>query len=457
MGQILSNPVIDKEIEFGNDDLTAFAVCAMQGWRMSMEDTHVTRLNLNDKDSDADHIALYCVFDGHGGASVANFCGERIENIVREQKTFQTGDLAQTITDAYLAADEELLGQSSMSDDRSGCTATSILISRQKGVIICGNSGDSRTVLSSAGTAKALSFDHKPTLPGETARINAANGFVQMDRVNGNLALSRAIGDFEYKSNPRLLPHEQIVTCVPDIIEHKINYEDDEFVVLACDGIWDCLSSQECIDIIHYGIHETNMSLEQIASRVVDVCCAPSTEGPGIGCDNMSLVIVALLKGSETLEQWFTRIRAKNYTGRDTFENKRREVFSFYDFSKDKGDSENDPSGVFAVTSPSKLHAEKKKSIETGVTAKDPVDNKRSTSSTGGVIDFTSLESLLEAGIKISQRPNGGAQHFQGSALVDMLASLSEAAAGETGPQEKIEDNEFTEDISKGQLKEISK
>lgn len=456
MGQILSNPVIEKEIESGNDELTAFALCAMQGWRMSMEDTHIARLNLNDKASEEDHVAFYSVFDGHGGSSVANFCGERLENLVRDQKSFQAGELAQVITDAYLAADEELLGQSSMSDDRSGCTATSVLISKGKGVIICGNSGDSRTVLASGGTAKALSYDHKPTLPSETARITAANGFVQMDRVNGNLALSRAIGDFEYKSNPKLLPHEQIVTCVPDIIEHKINYDDDEFVILACDGIWDCLSSQECVDIIHYGIHETNMTLAEIASRIIDVCCAPSTEGPGIGCDNMSLVIVALLKDSETLDQWFTRMRAKNYTDRDSFETKRREIFSFYDFSRDKGSSEDDPSGVFAVTAAAKIE-NGNHSTETGVTAKTPVDHTaRGQSSPGGVIDFNSLESLLEAGIKISQRPNGGAQHFQGSALVDMLASLSEAAAGETNPQDKNEDNAFTESTSSGEVSEVA-
>lgn len=455
MGQILSNPVIEKEIESGGDKLTAFGLCAMQGWRMSMEDTHIARLNLNDKDLQKDQVALYSVFDGHGGSSVAQFCGERFENIVREQKSFTTGELVHVLTDAYLATDEELLQQSSMSDDRSGCTATSVLISKDKGVIICGNSGDSRTVLASAGIAKALSYDHKPTLPSETARITAANGYVQMERVNGNLALSRAIGDFEYKSNPKLPPHEQIVTCVPDIIEHKINPEDDEFVVLACDGIWDCLSSQECVDIIHYGIHDTNMSLADIASRVIDVCCAPSTEGPGIGCDNMSLVIVALLKDSETLEEWFTRIRAKDYSNRDTFENKRREVFSFYDFSRDEGHSEDDPTGVFVITSPSKTQNDDSKASETGVTAKSSTDNTRGQSSIGG-IDFTSLESLLEAGIKISQQSAGTAQPFQGSTLADMLASLSEAAAGETSPQDKSEDNEFTESTSSHDISEVT-
>lgn len=62
----------------------------------------------------------------------------------------------------------------------------------------------------------------------------------------GNLALSRAIGDFEFKQNEYLPAEEQIVTCNPDIIEHTIT-EDDEFMVLACDGnqIWQAWQTGE--------------------------------------------------------------------------------------------------------------------------------------------------------------------------------------------------------------------
>ena len=63
-----------------------------------------------------------------------------------------------------------------------------------------------------------------------------------MGRVNGNLALSRGIGDFDFKKNVDLPAEEQIVTCYPDVIQHNIDYKSDEFVVLACDGIWDCLT-----------------------------------------------------------------------------------------------------------------------------------------------------------------------------------------------------------------------
>lgn len=70
---------------------------------------------------------------------------------------------------------------------------------------------------------------------GEKARITAAGGFVDFGRVNGNLALSRAIGDFEFKKSAELAPEQQIVTAFPDVVSHDLT-DDDEFLVIACDG-----------------------------------------------------------------------------------------------------------------------------------------------------------------------------------------------------------------------------
>jgi hypothetical protein len=55
------------------------------------------------------------------------------------------------------------------------------------------------------------------------------------DLFTGNLALSRALGDFEFKQNYGLEPEKQIVTADPDILTHKVDGE-EEFLVLACDG-----------------------------------------------------------------------------------------------------------------------------------------------------------------------------------------------------------------------------
>jgi serine/threonine protein phosphatase PrpC len=126
----------------------------------------------------------------------------------------------------------------------TGCTACTAIITDTE--IICANSGDSRCVLSVDGKALDMSIDHKPDNIGERTRIERAGGFVEESRVKGVLALSRALGDFEYKKNKFVGIEEQMVTCIPEIKIEKLTKKTD-FVIIACDGIWDCLTSQECI------------------------------------------------------------------------------------------------------------------------------------------------------------------------------------------------------------------
>lgn len=70
-----------------------------------------------------------------------------------------------------------------------------------------------------------------------------------MDRVEGNLNLSRALGDFSYKANKDLPSIEQMVLNYPEIHTETID-KDTEFIIIACDGIWDCMTNQEAVDFI---------------------------------------------------------------------------------------------------------------------------------------------------------------------------------------------------------------
>ncbi|GMF63654.1 unnamed protein product [[Candida] boidinii] len=142
--------------------------------------------------------------------------------IIKNTKAFREKNYQQALKDGFLATDTNILLDEELSKDPSGCAATSAFITEDK--IICGNAGDSRTIMSVEGIVKPLSFDHKPTNEAEKARICAAGGYVDVGRVNGNLALSRGIGDFEFKDSPQLPPEEQVVTAFPDVIEHKNNH-----------------------------------------------------------------------------------------------------------------------------------------------------------------------------------------------------------------------------------------
>ena len=84
--------------------------------------------------------------------------------------------------------------------------------------IYCSNAGDSRGVLCRDGKAVPLSEDHKPDNDDEKRRIEAASHFVEDSRVDGNLALSRAFGDFQYKDQAKLAAEKQAVTSHPDLL-----------------------------------------------------------------------------------------------------------------------------------------------------------------------------------------------------------------------------------------------
>ena len=72
--------------------------------------------------------------------------------------------------------------------------------------------------------------------------MRKAGGFISEGRINGNLNLSRAIGDLEYKKNSDLKPEEQLISAYPDVTERDLE-SDDEFILMGCDGIWETLSN----------------------------------------------------------------------------------------------------------------------------------------------------------------------------------------------------------------------
>ena len=134
------------------------------------------------------------------------------------------------------------------------------------------------------------------------------------------MALSRALGDFEFKKSADLSPEQQIVTAFPDVVAHEVT-PDDEFLVIACDGescpefvqrmltllgIWDCQSSQAVVEFVRRGV-AAKQELSKICENMMDNCLAANSETGGVGCDNMTMVVIALLK-DKTLDQWYEMV-----------------------------------------------------------------------------------------------------------------------------------------------------
>lgn len=220
------------------------------------------------------------------------------EDYSSEEAENEEEEDSEDVEDEEEDEDEEMLpgmdGKEEPGSD-SGTTAVVALI-RGKQLIVA-NAGDSRCVVSECGKAVDMSYDHKPEDEVELARIKNAGGKVTMDgRVNGGLNLSRAIGDHFYKRNKNLPPEEQMISALPDIKVLTLNEEHD-FMVIACDGIWNVMSSQEVVDFVHDKIRHQEQAgepvcLSSIVEELLDQCLAPDTSGDGTGCDNMTCIIV---------------------------------------------------------------------------------------------------------------------------------------------------------------------
>jgi protein phosphatase PTC2/3 len=152
-----------------------------------------------------------------------------------------------------------------------------------------------------------MSIDHKPSNPDEEKRIKEAGGHVFWDRISGMLNVSRALGDLTYKNKTNLDAEDQQVTCVPGVKTEIID-EDTEFLIVACDGVWDCMTNEEVIEYIHQYKAESEGNFEdlkasEILSKLFDYNLPKDQCGlerknakPGAGTDNMSAILLFFKK-----------------------------------------------------------------------------------------------------------------------------------------------------------------
>jgi len=237
----------------------------------------------------------FAIFDGHAGTFAADWCGKKVhvllEDIIRKNPNTPIPELLDM---TFTSVDQQL---EKLPLKNSGCTAVIAVLrwedripnsnsatgssaiapatanavksdstelsrtisdsaearavtqaeaklreaaSRQR-VLYTANVGDARIVLCRNGKALRLSYDHKGSDENEGKRIASAGGLILNNRVNGVLAVTRALGDAYMKD---------LVTGHPYTTETVIQPDIDEFLILACDGLWDVCSDQEAVDLI---------------------------------------------------------------------------------------------------------------------------------------------------------------------------------------------------------------
>ena len=280
----------------------------------------------------------YAFENHHYGAVGLHYVGD-INTVIRSKsknndddgrikRVFRTleGLISQIFKDAYILQDNELYKHFA----NSTCGSTGVMAAIINGeMVYVVNCGDSRCIMSSKNDGiKTMSYDHKPQHIGELLRINDNGGTVSLGRVGGVLALSRAFSDFQFKrgvqynnqnrrnvkgnyiNNLSIAPQEAQVTVEPDVLMHKIDYKKDEFLVLACDGIWDVYSNKQLIRFIKYHLTQ-GIKLDGIIPKLLDHGIAQANSSTGVGFDNMTAIIIVLNKNGESLTDWYTKMKIR--------------------------------------------------------------------------------------------------------------------------------------------------
>lgn len=285
-------------------------------------DSQTSEDSLNAVETDNGYFAI---FDGHAGTFAAEWCGKKLHLILEEvMRKSPSTPVPELLDQTFTSVDQQL---EKLPLKNSGCTAVTAVLRwedrvpssnsatgsaalapaaaavkgdassdaletsvqdtptegsipklqdravRQR-VLYTANVGDARIVLCRNGKALRLSYDHKGSDENEGKRITNAGGLILNNRVNGVLAVTRALGDTYLKD---------LVTGHPYTTETVIQPDADEFIILACDGLWDVCSDQEAVDLIR------NVQDAQQASKIlVDHALAR------FSTDNLSCMVIRL-------------------------------------------------------------------------------------------------------------------------------------------------------------------
>lgn len=256
-----------------------YGVAESVGLRSRMEDSYAL-WEIEDQD-----LFGAEVYDGHNGSLAATIAAEILTPRLLSFLKTEKGDKAEPLTfrdqirQAYLSTDTYIIDHGI----ESGAAAATLHI--VNGKFCAANSGDSSVVIDTEKEAVQLTLDHKPDLPAEMARIRRLGGqvkFLDLPRLQGVLAISRALGD------PQLRP---FLTPEPRVVEGLLGRE-NRFAVVACDGLWNVLAPEEVMAMVR-GADDPQGVADKIVARAIAL---GST-------DNITVIVLDLKSYTNTLRR----------------------------------------------------------------------------------------------------------------------------------------------------------
>jgi integrin-linked kinase-associated serine/threonine phosphatase 2C len=267
----------------------------LQGRRSTMEDYVVVIDNVNSTFellSKNCNRSLYAVFDGHSGPEAAELASIHLHRDIILCPAFNEGNIFAAIRAGVEKTDQFILNKARELHFESGTTVAMALLIGEE--LYIANLGDTEIVLGQQTTDNGISEHsicpivltekHKPDNDREKERILAAGGFVFRHRIFGKLAVSRSLGDSEYK-----MPKAKgdMVSWEPYLNKVSLT-ENDQFLIIACDGLWEKLSYQEAVDFV--------AEHRKQGKNAQEICKLLAQKAFDMGSlDNISVIIVFLL------------------------------------------------------------------------------------------------------------------------------------------------------------------
>lgn len=247
------------------------------GGRPYMEDTSIVYEKL------VNNIDLYCVFDGHGGDFVAEYLRDNYADVLKEIIRANS----ESIPDMLFHSIQKIISIIPKNESFQ-CGSTFLIALKNGDILYIANGGDCRAIMNSDIYTQAITIDHKPALQREYDRIISGGGFVTFNpqdapRVNGNLAVSRSVGDFY------LYPH---VTWVPDIYILHLK-QHNNYLIMASDGLWDTMSNEEVNNIFVTKIVNNNNTItKELLDDAASDCMRVAREKGST--DNITILVTTL-------------------------------------------------------------------------------------------------------------------------------------------------------------------
>ena len=369
MGETLSTPNLEKNIDNGYNNDLEYGICSIQGYRPSMEDTYFSAINIGEDKN----LSLFGVCDGHGGKEISSYIAQNFQSFLEKNENFKNRKYQEALKETFLSLDKSLLEKEvyekllnySIEDRKNEeekfdkiakevikedekitedditqmkafknlfdprnledcnvayfCGSTACVVLFGENDIFIANAGDSRCILlDKDGIVRHKTTDHKCTNQEEKKRIEQAEGFIEGNRIKGCLDVTRGFGDLEYKTNEWLRPEDQMITANPEII--SVPTKDIDYVVLGCDGFFEPINEDSnngkigkfILDKLKEKKRNDGNNISDVISLFIDELVKKDEKKNPISSDNITGIVIKMYEESKVKKEIKKKIEKKN-------------------------------------------------------------------------------------------------------------------------------------------------